>query len=213
MMIFNLLKKDVLIIKKYVLIMLAAAIIIPPFILWRVPEFTGKLGFILSEIFCVLMLVQYVSLKEYQSPKAATLLCTTPFSRKMMVLSRYIFCIAVYAACCIIYAVETLIIPGLGTADTMMYFLMFFVIAVFISIYLPIQYKLGYEKTRFVCSAVMVASPFLLPYFMKMGSLNLDFLSALSPILVCCCILLISCAVLAASAALSVKFYNETELA
>ena len=101
MMIFNLIKKDILIVKKYVLIMFAAAVFIPPFMLWRAPEYTGIFGFILSTIFCVLMLLQYVSLKEYQFPKAATLLCAAPFSRKMMVLSKYIFCMAIYVACCV----------------------------------------------------------------------------------------------------------------
>ena len=46
MMLWYLLKKDILIIKKYVLIMLAAAVLIPPFMLWRVPEYAGILGFI-----------------------------------------------------------------------------------------------------------------------------------------------------------------------
>ena len=97
MMLWYLLKKDILIIKKYVLIMLAAAVLIPPFMLWRVPEYAGILGFMLSVIFCVLILLQYISLKEYQFPKAASLLCAATFSRKMMVLSQYIFCITVYS--------------------------------------------------------------------------------------------------------------------
>lgn len=88
-MLFSLLKKDVLIVKKYVLIMIVAAALIPPIMRWRTPEFTGVFGFILSVIFSVFMLLQYVSLKEYQFPKAATLLCATPFSRKATVLSKY----------------------------------------------------------------------------------------------------------------------------
>ena len=48
MMLFHLIKKDVLIVKKYVLIMLAAAVLIPPFMLWRAPQYTGVLGFMLS---------------------------------------------------------------------------------------------------------------------------------------------------------------------
>ena len=115
MMLFHLIRKDIIIVKKYVLIMVIAAIAIPPFMLWRAPEYTGVLGFILSIMFSVFMLLQYVSLKEYQFPKAATLLCSTPFSRKMMVLSKYIFCIAMYMTCCIIFGIETLFIPGLGT--------------------------------------------------------------------------------------------------
>ena len=81
MMLWYLLKKDILIIKKYVLIMLAAAVLIPPFMLWRVPEYAGILGFMLSVIFCVLILLQYISLKEYQFPKAASLLCAATFSK------------------------------------------------------------------------------------------------------------------------------------
>ena len=91
MMIFNLIKKDILIVKKYVLIMFAATVLIPPFMLWRAPEYTGIFGFILSTIFCVLMLLQYVSLKEYQFPKAATLLCAAPVSRKVHPITDKIF--------------------------------------------------------------------------------------------------------------------------
>ena len=67
MMLFNLIKKDILIVKKYVLIMLVAAVLIPPFMLWRAPEYTGVLGFMLSVIFCVFMLLQYVSLTCWET--------------------------------------------------------------------------------------------------------------------------------------------------
>lgn len=213
MMIFNLIKKDILIVKKYVLIMFAAAVLIPPFMLWRAPEYTGILGFMLSVIFCVLMLLQYVSLKEYQFPKAATLLCATPFSRKMMVLSKYIFCIAVYIACCVIYAIETLLIPALGTVNVTMFFLMLFVTSLFIGVYLPLQYKIGYEKTKFAFVVVIMASPFILPQLMKMENVNLNFLSAFSPLLVCGSALVLSWIILIVSVVLSMKFYGETDLA
>ena len=47
-MLLHLVKKDFLIVKKYVLIMLVAAIAIPPVMLWRAPEYGGVMGFILS---------------------------------------------------------------------------------------------------------------------------------------------------------------------
>ena len=213
MMLFNLIKKDILIVKKYVLIMLVAAVLIPPFMLLRAPEYTGVLGFMLSVIFCVFMLLQYVSLKEYQFPKAATLLCATPFSRNMIVLSKYIFCIAVFIACCIIYAIETLVIPGLGTVDMTLFLLMFLVTSVFIGVYLPVQYKLDYEKTKFAFLVVIMASPFILPQLMKMENVNLNFLSMFSPILICGSVLLFSCVVLIVSVILSMKFYSATDLA
>lgn len=213
MMLFALIKKDFLIVKKYVLIMLLFIFLIPPFMRWRTPEFTGVLGFVLSVIFAVFMLLQYVSLKEYQSPKAATLLCATPFTRKAMVLSKYIFCMAIYVICCIAFGIETLIIPGLGTADITMFALMFFVTALFIGLYLPVQYKLGYEKTKFAFVVVIMASPIILPVLMRMENLDLAFLSALSPYFICVGIVLIGFAVLAISAALSVKIYDKADLA
>lgn len=213
MMLFALIKKDFLIVKKYVLIMLLFIFLIPPFMRWRTPEFTGVLGFVLSVIFAVFMLLQYVSLKEYQSPKAATLLCATPFTRKAMVLSKYIFCMAIYVICCIAFGIETLIIPGLGTADITMFALMFLVTALFIGLYLPVQYKLGYEKTKFAFVVVIMASPIILPALMRMENLDLAFLSALSPYLICGGIVLIGFVVLAISAALSVKIYDKADLA
>lgn len=213
MMLFALIKKDFLIVKKYVLIMLLFIFLIPPFMRWRTPEFTGVLGFVLSVIFAVFMLLQYVSLKEYQSPKAATLLCATPFTRKAMVLSKYIFCMAIYVICCIAFGIETLIIPGLGTADITMFALMFLVTALFIGLYLPVQYKLGYEKTKFAFVVVIMASPIILPVLMRMENLDLAFLSALSPYLICGGIVLIGFVVLAISAALSVKIYDKADLA
>lgn len=213
MMLFALIKKDFLIVKKYVLIMLLFIFLIPPFMRWRTPEFTGVLGFVLSVIFAVFMLLQYVALKEYQSPKAATLLCATPFTRKAMVLSKYIFCMAIYVICCIAFGIETLIIPGLGTADITMFALMFLVTALFIGLYLPVQYKLGYEKTKFAFVVVIMASPIILPVLMRMENLDLAFLSALSPYLICGGIVLIGFVVLAISAALSVKIYDKADLA
>lgn len=152
-------------------------------------------------------------MKEYQFPKAATLLCATPFSRNMIVLSKYIFCIAVFIACCIIYAIETLVIPGLGTVDMTLFLLMFLVTSVFIGVYLPVQYKLGYEKTKFAFLVVIMASPFILPQLMKMENVNLNFLSMFSPILICGSVLLFSCVVLIVSVILSMKFYSATDLA
>ena len=139
-MLFALLKKDFLIVKKYVLIMAVAAALIPPFMRWRTQEFTGDFGFIRSVIFSVFMLLQYVSIKEYQFPKAATYLCAAPFSRKMMVLSKYVFCMVIYVLCCVIYGIETFVIPGSGALDIKPFALMFLAISAFIGLYLPVQH-------------------------------------------------------------------------
>lgn len=112
-MLFHLVKKDFLIVKKYVLLMLIVCILIPPFMLWRVPDFAGPMSFCLSVIFSIFMLLQYVSQKENQYPKASALLCASPYPRKLLVLSKYVFCLTIYAVCCIIFFIETLVFLNL----------------------------------------------------------------------------------------------------
>ena len=212
-MLFHLVKKEFLIVKKYVLIMLIAAILIPPVMRWRTPEFAGTFDFILSVIFSIFMLLQYVSLKEHQFPKAAMLLCAAPFSRSIMVLSKYIFCIVIYVACCIIFGIETLLIPGLGTSGMELFILMFFVTSVFIGIYLPIQYKLGYEKTKFAFAVIIIASPFILPMLMRMDPVNLDFFVSIPAYIVYGGVFAGGFIFLVLSSMLSIKIYSETDLA
>ncbi|MFQ7279700.1 MAG: ABC-2 transporter permease [Bacteroides caccae] len=134
--------------------MFAVCILFPVFLLWRSPEYAGILGFVLITIFSIFMLLQYVSLKETQYPKASTLLCALPFSRKNIVLSKYIFCILIYLACCLIFGIETLIFPQLRSIGYKVPILLFMVVSLFLGVYLPAQYKLGYEKTKlFFCGA------------------------------------------------------------
>lgn len=68
-MLLHLVKKDFLIVKKYVLIMLVAAIAIPPVMLWRAPEYGGVMGFILSVIFAVFMLCSMFHSKSINARK------------------------------------------------------------------------------------------------------------------------------------------------
>lgn len=211
-MLFSLIKKDFLIVKKYVLIMLAVIVVIPPIMCWQAPEFLGDSWFILSVCFPVFLLLQYVSLKEYRFPKAAALLCATPFLRKMMVLSKYIFCIIIYVLCCVVYSIEAFVFPGL-VLDIKLFALMFFAVSVYIGIYLPMQYKFGFDKAKYIYMVAIVTSPMYLPVFTETESPSLDFLSVLSPYLVCGGIVLIGIAVLAISAALSVKIYKKADLA
>jgi len=149
-MLISLVKKEFLIVKKYVGIMLIVSFLIPPIMLWRMPEAAGAMGFTLTVIFSIFMLTQYVSLKEYQYPKATTLLCALPYPRKMIVLSKYCFCLIIYAVCCLVFGIDTIIFPKLGTFDIRMAAIAFLVITIPLSFYFPALYKLEYEKTKFV---------------------------------------------------------------
>ena len=214
-MLIHLVRKDFLIVKKYVLLMLAVCVFIPPFMMWRIDDATyvGSKSFILAAIFSVFMLLQYVSLKENQYAKASTLLCATPSPRKLLVLSKYVFGLLIYGACCLIFWTETLLFPVLGGFRIELSAVMFLVVALFLGIYLPVQYKLGYETTKFAFFIIIMASPFIVPQLLKMqGGANWYPLIALSPSILSAGAILIGVIVLAVSAGISVKVYCKADL-
>ena len=212
-MLFHLVKKEFLIVKKYVLIMLIASILIPPVMRWRTPEFAGTFGFILSVIFSIFMLLQYVSLKEYQFSKAAMLLCAAPFSRSIMVLSKYIFCIVIYVACCIIFGIETLLFPQLRNIGFEIPVILFLIVSLFLGVYLPVQYKFGYEKTKLFFVVLIMASPFVFAQSLKMkNSLNINIFENINPIFLFTGSLVISVVILTISSAISVKIFKQADL-
>lgn len=212
-MLFSLVKKDFLIVRKYVGIMLIVSFLIPPVMLWRTPETGGAMGFTLTAIFSIFMLTQYVSLKEYQYPKATTLLCALPYPRKMIVLSKYCFCLIIYAVCCLVFGIDTLIFPELGTFDIRMAAIVFLIITIVLSLYFPALYKLGYEKTKFVFVIIIMASPVLFASLFKPEiAIRFDFLDTVSTTTIIVLGVIISLVVFSISAILSIRFFEKSDL-
>lgn len=212
-MLIHLVKKDFLIVKKYVLIMLAVCILIPLFIAWKAPEQAGVSGFVLSAVFGVFMLLQHVSMKECLYPKASAMLCAAPYPRKLLVLSKYIFCLLIYLACCLIFGIETFIVSGFGELQPEMFLFVFLVLALFLSVYLPVQFQLGYEKTKFFFMIIIMASPFILPLLQKVtNGYNLDFLGGLPITVLYGVMILVSIIMLLLSFHISVRFYCKKDL-
>lgn len=159
---FHLVKKDILIIKKYVFPMMVIAIAIPLFLAWNTPEFAPFLGFVLSAAFTELLTCQYICGKEHQYSKASALLCTTPYPRNSLVASKYILFGFVYIYCCGVYWLESMFIPQLGTFNVELVLIVFVMTSIIYGIYMPVQYKFGYDKTKILFTVVFVATPFLL---------------------------------------------------
>ena len=214
MMLFHLVKKDFLIVKKYVLLMLVVSILIPPFMLWRVPQNAGIMSFVLSIIFSVFMLQQYVSLKENQYPKASMLLCATPYPRHFIVLSKYCFVLIIYVTCCLIFWIETLFISELNGFSIEVALIMLLVVSIFEGIYLPVQYKIGYDKTKFVFAVVIMVSPFLLPLLLKISDgMKYDFIANFPSVILLGGTTVFSLIFLVVSAFVSIRIYRKTDLA
>ena len=141
---------------------------------------------------------------------AAAWLCALPYSRRDLVLSKYLYFLGVYLLCCLIYGAETLLVPSLGAFGPAQIIPVFAGAALLFGIYLPFQYRLGYEFTKyFFLFAILIVS-FLLPMLFRRLPQKLPAFrmspGALSILLV------LSAALLAASAALSVHFYKKRAL-
>lgn len=152
--------------------------------------------------------------KEHQYPKAATLLCATPYPRRLIVLSKYLFCLVIYAVCCLIFGIDTLLFPKLGTFDIRMAVIIFFTVTVFLSVYFPALYKLGYEKTKFFFVLVIMASPILFAALFKPeNKMKFDFLNTVSTTMLIIFGIVISLIIFSISAILSIKFFEKSDLA
>ncbi|MDF2872887.1 MAG: hypothetical protein K0R05_4462 [Anaerocolumna sp.] len=212
-MLFQLVKKDFLLVRKYMLIMLIFCIIVPPFLMIRLPEYAGIMGFILITIYSVFMLLQYVSLKETQFSKASALLCALPYSRKDIVLSRYIFCLIIYLGCCLIFGIETLVFPQLGTFSVAKPVMLFLIISFVLSIYLPVHYKLGCEKTKIFFIIIIMASSFVFPQFYKIArGMDFSILNIINPTILLGSVIIFSIIILTVSATVSMQIYKKVDL-
>ena len=153
-----------------------------------------------------------ISISE-KGPKASTLLCALPFSRKNIVLSKYIFCILIYLACCLIFGIETLIFPQLRSIGYKVPILLFMVVSLFLGVYLPAQYKLGYEKTKLFFVVLIMASPFIFAQSLKIeNSFITNILDNINTVFLVTCSMIASFLILIVSSAISVRIYKKADL-
>lgn len=214
-MLIHLVLKDFLIVKKYVLLVLLVAVAVPPFLLWRNPELAAALGLVFSVVFGVLMPLMYLGEKENKYAKATLLLAATPYPRKWMVVSKYLVCLLMFCACTLIFWLETLIFPSLDGFNAALAAVLFFIVSLFLSLYLPLYYKIGHDNTKYVFVVVIMAVPILTGALDKMPGLSAglrEIMATLTPPLFFAALIVGSLALLAVSAILAVRFYERTDL-
>ena len=157
------------------------------------------------------MNLKYVSLKQTQYHKASTLICSIPFPRNDIVLAKYIFCITIYFACCLIFGIETLLFPQLRNIGFEIPVILFLIVSLFLGVYLPVQYKFGYEKTKLFFVVLIMASPFVLAQSLKMkNSLNINIFENINPIFFFNVSLVISVLILTIFSAISIKIFKNS---
>ncbi|UTR14467.1 ABC-2 transporter permease [Salipaludibacillus sp. LMS25] len=212
-MLLHLVKKDILLVKKYLLFTLLAVIAIPLFIMSRIPEFLGFNAFLISVIFAKFMLYQYVSMAEMKYPKATALLCGTPYPRNMLIKARYTFLLLIFVYCYVAYTLLALLMPKVDYLPPLSILTALLFSTILFGIYTPIQYKLGYERTKYFFSIVIVATPFILPALSNLDiRLDLSELSAMPMLAKYLIVFIALISILSISLTLSIKIYSKKDL-
>ncbi len=172
-MITSLIKKDIKIVKGYALCVIALGIGLPLLLAWRQPEINALYSFSIAVLISSVTFNLAISEKENKYPKATALIASTPYMKSGIVRSKYWLHIIIYVVCCIPSFIETQLIPELAV-DNFLHgaAIAFLMQAVCMGILLPIQFKFGYEKTKFFGFLI-----FLFP-FLSTAAENIKFPAA-----------------------------------
>ncbi len=162
-----LIKKDLLLIRKHVALLVLLNVL-GPFILTLSTMFTGIGGFFVVVSATAYVVVVAMGEKEAQYPRAASLLCVAPYSRRLMVLSKYVVVFMGYGFSCAAFWILSLIRPQTGGMTPGMAVMGFLGLALVVGIYLPLQFRFGYERARYLLMAVYIVFVCGMPAFLGM---------------------------------------------
>lgn len=211
-MVIHLIKKDILIIKKCIPLILGCGIGIPLFFVWRLPELSSILGFIIAVIFSEYFLFQNLLMKETQYSKATVLLCSTPYPRWGVVMSKYILFMMVFGYCVFAYWIDYMCIPQMKTYELKYILIVYLVVSIMIGVYLPVQYLLGYNYTKYFLWIIPMISPFILPMTMTSGNVNISNILLRTPFFIEMLLFILGTMVLFVSMVVSVSIFKKKEL-
>jgi ABC-2 type transport system permease protein len=179
-MILHLIKKDILLAKKYVLIVMLVAVLIPILVL-IISDRTGSSlpGFVpllYMVVLTQLVLLQNISHLEYRSPKAPALICASPYTRKSFVIAKYAVFVLLFVYCLIAYSVVALVVDSSKLLDLTSILAVLLIGVTLYGIYMPVEFKYGVIKTRFIFMVTLLLIPLGPVLFMEplVNTITLD---------------------------------------
>ena len=162
-MILQLLKKDCIIAKNYVAAVLLIGVGLPVLLVWKQPQMLEVFALPGAVFISSVAFNLAVSEKENMYPKATALLCATPYNRGKLVEEKYLLYFLIYLYCCVVFRIEMQVFPQLAAVDFVRSaVIVFWIQVICMGIFLPIQYRFGYEKTKLLAMLLVVAGPILM---------------------------------------------------
>lgn len=212
----SLVKRDFFLIKKYSIVLLLLEIAVPLLCVYKAQQIFefGCAVFVLTYLFTAYMAIQSVAIAETKYPKVEATLCAAPYSRKQIVCGRYLFMGILFIATIIIYAILSAILPAMPMISVMDALNTLLIGAVVIGIMLPVQYKLGYEKMKYVYMVIIVTMPISIPFIGKLLSehpIDLSGILKLSDLTKGGIAFIVSTLLILASVLVSMKVYSKKE--
>ncbi|UOW69381.1 ABC-2 transporter permease [Paraclostridium bifermentans] len=213
---FNLLKKDFIMIRNFWPFFIMFSILGPIFINYQTRGFDSSfISFIITILFLEFILYGSVSRLEEKN-KGCILLTTIPYSRSQIVKSKYLFIGAIFIIAYVLYMIAALITPiEMNFLSIESIVISFLVIAVCFGIYIPIQYKYGTEKTKYISSCFVLISPLSLPAVIKWiqsKNIDLEIINKVPNLLKYMVIILLALVVLEISIKISINIYDNKDL-
>lgn len=213
---FNLLKKDVMILKNFWPFLVGFPIAGPIFITHSMgTSNSGFISFIITLIFLEFILCGTVSRLE-EKDKGDILLSTLPYSRAEIVKSRYLFVGAIFIIAYVLYTLTVFISPiNMKFLNIYSIGIAFLIIAICFGISIPIQYKYGTEKTKYISSSLIFISPLLLPKvvnWIQSKNIDLNIINQTSDIIKYSAIAFLILAIIMCSIKISISIYSKKDL-
>lgn len=213
---FNLLKKDFIMIRNFWPFFIMFSILGPIFINYQTRGFDSSfISFIITILFLEFILYGSVSRLEEKN-KGCILLTTIPYSRSQIVKSKYLFIASIFIITYVLYILAALITPiEMNFLSINSILISFLVIAIFFGVYIPIQYKYGTEKTKYISSCFVLISPLLLPAIVKWiqsKHIHLNIINRVPNMIKYIILIILSLAILAISIKISINIYSKKDL-
>ena len=212
-MLLQLVKKDALIAKKYAIIAMIFMFVIPLFILNAAPSAPAFLRLLYTTILGELVLMQAISQEEGRCPKAASLLCTAPYRRRDIVAARYVFFLLLFVYGYAAYTLVTWIADPSGFPNLTSVLGVLLVNTVVFGIYLPIEFKYGLVKAKFIFIIFILLFSLGPSAFHNLPNIGkIIFLWTASPAVENLLMALASAMIFGLSMAISVRIFSKKDL-
>lgn len=211
---FSLILKDFIIMKWYMIFTAVIIVVIPLLFLPILSLKSGISGFTVAYIFALYSTSQSLSYYEAKYNKAEALLNSSPYSKRAIVISRYVFLLLIYAITIVVYTVMSLIIPKLEPVSATEAVVALLIGSLLVGILQPLTYKFGIVKTRYINIVVMLGVAIGFPYLVSAlanGNITFDFLNLIHPAVIYTAAILLSAIILSGSASISIKVYKNKE--